>query len=418
MDGTQSAYYYGGPPEGESTIWVIHLKGGGGCDTRGSCKTWQEEKGSNSTFEPKRLGTGTLSSQKSVNPDFYNAHHVFVPYCTGDTHKGQATKATGATFGWIFEGHVNFKIMIHHLLRTQPLAGATDVLLQGASAGGIGVLNKCDFLQDYLTELGVQATVKCSPQGGFYYPGNAEDNPNPDMPPTNYGNWPRDHDQLETIPHHDGATHPHQPFVPEPEKACLAEKGVDYSAVCGLAAMIYKYSKRPMFVMEDQFDTSKLFQLGLPKPPMLGGQNALDYIAYYGRAMRATADQVKTGDGFFLASCFDHVASQADTPSTTIPHPIMGNVTGLQALGTWFFNKVDEPIFLVDDCDASGTGLPCNPTCTGVDTTPLTCSSTLEDLCAKSGSCTRCTHNNMDTLELVNCTTEEIDRYCDGHPNR
>jgi hypothetical protein len=37
--------------------------------------------------------TNVLSNQQTVNPDFFDANHVFIPYCTGDVHGGTQSAA-------------------------------------------------------------------------------------------------------------------------------------------------------------------------------------------------------------------------------------------------------------------------------------------------------------------------------------
>ena len=77
---------------------------------------------------------------------------VFVPYCTGDEHKGQRTTAPKeaypkGTWGFYFTGHTNLEHIIADLkTSTAPaIASASHILLTGGSAGGMGVLANADF---------------------------------------------------------------------------------------------------------------------------------------------------------------------------------------------------------------------------------------------------------------------------------
>merc|ERR1719491_815779 len=99
MDGSMAGYYYGPPSSGSSTLWVIFLQGGGACSTEQACETWADAKGGrggSGIWKPTRQQGGTLSPDPAQNPDFHDAHHVYVPYCTGDTHAGQVTAPTEA----------------------------------------------------------------------------------------------------------------------------------------------------------------------------------------------------------------------------------------------------------------------------------------------------------------------------------
>ena len=77
------------------------------------------------------------------NPDFHHAHHVRIPYCTGDSHAGTAVQE-----GLYLMGHSNFVRMIHHIAETiEAWSSATHILLWGA--GGKGVLVNCVTLRDF-----------------------------------------------------------------------------------------------------------------------------------------------------------------------------------------------------------------------------------------------------------------------------
>ena len=56
------------------------------------------------------------------------------------------------TFNGYFSGHINVVAVVEHLLRRPgtELAAATDVLLSGDSAGGMGTFHNIDWLADRL----------------------------------------------------------------------------------------------------------------------------------------------------------------------------------------------------------------------------------------------------------------------------
>ena len=115
MDGTMAGYYV---REGSNpNLLVISLKGGGGCATKEDCNARNGTAlGSSDTWAPSMLGTKFLSADCSTNPDFCGATAVFVPYCTSDTHRGTRTEPSDESWGYYFDGHLNFVAIVEQLI--------------------------------------------------------------------------------------------------------------------------------------------------------------------------------------------------------------------------------------------------------------------------------------------------------------
>ena len=111
-------------------------------------------------------GGGLLSARCDINPDFCRATAVHVPYCTGDSHRGNNTEPTSESWGLIFDGHANFARIVKDLQEHHGLSAATHVMLTGGSAGAIGALWNVDHLADQLPS----ATVKAAPESGWFFP--------------------------------------------------------------------------------------------------------------------------------------------------------------------------------------------------------------------------------------------------------
>ena len=83
-------------------------------------------------------------------------------------------------WGFFFGGQGSIAATIDHLARTAGLGDATDVLLVGASAGGIGVNNNCDWFGDEVrahartrsSEHGDPLAYGCAPLSGMFFPPN------------------------------------------------------------------------------------------------------------------------------------------------------------------------------------------------------------------------------------------------------
>merc|ERR1719356_490927 len=99
---------------------------------------------------------------------------------------------------------------------------------------------------------------------------------------------------------------------------------------------MYQYIKRPVFAIQDMFDTNILFsQAKLPRHAV-STHLGQEYVAYIGNCTKASMQQIlehpqgKQGDGMFLPACLNHGSSQAVA--------IDGFVRN-QGLGDWFFGR-------------------------------------------------------------------------------
>jgi len=364
MDGTMSGYYYAAPSV-ENDLWVINMDGGGACDSQKSCNVWAKKgsgKGSSENWAKTKspnAGALILSDDADINPEFYGAHKVQIPYCTGDLHSGTVVEPTAAQWGYYFSGHLNFELIVQNIVYTIPaLRQASRILLTGGSAGGAGVIQNCDFLQDKLGSMGVSAKVSCAPLGGWYVPGFTEDQEDSELPPSTWPNW----SVGQTGGLVTGSSYQLYQSYLHPD---CARAHSSNAYLCGSVSILYPYIKAPMYVMENNYDYSQLFGvLGLPKRSSTSARGQ-EYIAYFGRSMRDSTRQVlaKSGDGLFLPSCFDHTDGLGVGGTTKLK-----GFTSIQGLADWFFGRGAVPAILMDDCDMASPGLPCNPTCAGAPT--------------------------------------------------
>jgi hypothetical protein len=151
LDGTQAGYYaQHAPNSADSTKFVIYLNGGGECDQENACKyQLNSAMGSSKYFTSDSDASGWFlaSDYCPYNPTFCGWNHVFDPYCTQDLHSGQVTEPTESTWGLYFAGHHVFTAMLDDLDKTFNMKNATEIILSGASAGGIGVWMNVDYVQ-------------------------------------------------------------------------------------------------------------------------------------------------------------------------------------------------------------------------------------------------------------------------------
>jgi len=119
----------------------IYLEGGGACFNGASCAV-NPSSYAKGNFDGWKVGGGQQGIFDPANPD--NAVRdwsaVYIPYCTGDVHGGNAEGVDVPGFGapqdQAFVGYSNIGHYLKRIIPTFP--GVSQVLLTGISAGGFG----------------------------------------------------------------------------------------------------------------------------------------------------------------------------------------------------------------------------------------------------------------------------------------
>ncbi len=120
---------------------VIFLQGGGACFNSLSCGT-NPSSFSQNNFNNFAGGGGQqgIFDPNNVDNPVRDWNFVFIPYCTGDVHAGNATGVDVPGFGspsnQSFVGYANVGFDLKRIVPTFP--NVTEVLLTGTSAGGFG----------------------------------------------------------------------------------------------------------------------------------------------------------------------------------------------------------------------------------------------------------------------------------------
>ncbi len=137
-DGTATGI--GVNPGNDTTKLMIFLEGGGACFNGTTCASNPSHFDSitfNTQFLPVESGAGIFSRSDAQNP-VRDWSMVYVPYCTGDVHAGNApnTQVPGYPGTQQFVGYTNVGQYLSRVIPTFP--NASHVLLTGQSAGGYG----------------------------------------------------------------------------------------------------------------------------------------------------------------------------------------------------------------------------------------------------------------------------------------
>jgi len=358
IDGSMAGYYIraGSNP----SLFVIHLKAGGGCSTKEECEVRSStSNGSSRNWPTDRMGYSLQDGDCDKNPGLCTATAVYIPYCTGDVHLGNNTVASDETWGYYFDGHANFAAIVEKLIIEDQLGDATQVLLTGISAGGIGTFFNVDWLAERLTN----AVVKGVPLAGWYTPGSLED----DLP---HPHRPSDYTHFAAGENGNSFYDSFQTGTDVPDlfkvKGILPADCLDAYAdnewwACSSTHQAYKYIKSPLFNVHTQYDTNQINDMnGLPKNPANFEGN--QYVEMWGKATRRSLQQILDNevnttkphpDGVFSSSCFEH------------GNPIFVLIDGqnwADIVRDWFFQdgKLEPYYRLVEKCTESNMEVPCN----------------------------------------------------------
>jgi hypothetical protein len=115
------------------------LEGDAACTGGGTCGPYFSED------NPDLVGTGFADSSDPDNP-FKEWHIVFVTYCTGDVHWGNAFGAYGPGQGIQHRGRIN--AMVAEKFAREHFPNPEEVFVTGSSAGSYGALFNSAFLMD------------------------------------------------------------------------------------------------------------------------------------------------------------------------------------------------------------------------------------------------------------------------------
>lgn len=215
-DFTSAGYFIHKTPG--SSNWVIFLEGGGGCNSPRKCNERYIDQRIRRKFTFKENGTifvnvieawntymndpltvssrlmtslwryanipkggsawiiegrDLLSKNQVSNPVFYNYNHVLIPYCSSDLwlratnnykfalntdfHFSFDPQATSNQF--TFRGAAIYQSVILDLFEFHNLSKASDVILGGTSAGGVGSLNHAQWTLDILNSRATDARL-------------------------------------------------------------------------------------------------------------------------------------------------------------------------------------------------------------------------------------------------------------------
>jgi len=138
---------------------VFFLQDGGRCFSAETCAPDSGLYNTTVTEGPDQDGVFDLADERNPFADY---SLVFVPYCTGDVHLGNATTEYAPGLTIQHKGYVNGTAALDHLFAAFP--SATEVVVMGESAGSVAAPLYAGLVADRLP--GARVTVLANGSGG------------------------------------------------------------------------------------------------------------------------------------------------------------------------------------------------------------------------------------------------------------
>ncbi|XP_064098722.1 LOW QUALITY PROTEIN: palmitoleoyl-protein carboxylesterase NOTUM-like [Macrobrachium nipponense] len=286
--------------------------GGWYCFDRKSCEQrWHGLKPlmTSRGWPPTRQVGGILSPDPKVNPHWWEANHVFVPYCSSDSWSGTRYSAESAG-GFSFMGSVIIEKVIQAVVRLN-LTHGHKLILAGSSAGGVGAMVNVDRVSQQLLDQGIEAEVRAVSDSGWFL----DNEPFAPLECLNAHSCPP---ALEAIRRGQKLW---QGRIPT---SCLQEYP-QHPWYCYFGYRAYPTMKSPLFVFQWVFDEAQMTADNVGKPI---SKEQWDYIHGIGERLRKTFENVTA---LFAPSCISHtVLTKKDWTNIKI-----GDVSLPQALNCW-----------------------------------------------------------------------------------
>lgn len=301
LDGSSSGYYFvPATNKSVSNNFMIILEGGGMCTHNEGCtKRSKTDLGSSKNWKSNfTWNKWSLTTSDPANP-FRQWNKVWVKYCDGSIWSGARKSPSNETFNLWFNGHDTITAVFQDLAKSTSVnKTGSFVAFAGGSAGGLGVFINSDYVASIL-----QSTLVGVPIGGYvpnieWYTGKGSSTPPVDV---------RD----PAFMHHRKL---YSAYLPE---NCFQKLGDSNGYKCLIPRHSYKYSNRPLFIIESLTDSVVLTGFeGVSEDFLFWPESAKTFVSDYGKNASENFGQVlnSTRDGMFAASCLLHCNFKLDKP--------------------------------------------------------------------------------------------------------
>ncbi|OAY41310.1 pectin acetylesterase 5 isoform X1 [Manihot esculenta] len=345
LDGSLPGYHFQRGFGSGSRNWLLHIEGGGWCNTIASCLDRKTTPLGSSRYMQRQVPfAGLLSKNPSQNPDFFNWNKVKIRYCDGASLAGHPESELKNVTKLYFRGQFIWDAFMDELLSIG-LSNAKQALLSGCSAGGLATLIHCDNFRDLMPK---DANVKCLADAGFFL------------------------DEKDILGNYTMRSFYHdvvnlQGVTKSLPKNCVSRMD---SSKCLFPQEIIKNIRTPLFIVNPVYDFWQIHHILVPDGSDVHGhwqkcRMNLQYCnpgqieilhGFRSSLLNALSDfQKKEEGGMFINSCFIHCQTWVADTWHSHTSPKINNKTIAEAVGDWYFNRR-----VVKEVDCP---YPCNPTC-------------------------------------------------------
>ncbi|XP_021867428.1 pectin acetylesterase 5 isoform X2 [Spinacia oleracea] len=347
LDGSLPGYHFQKGFGSGSSKWVLHIEGGGWCDSVATCALRKATALGSSNFMEQVQFSGILSHDPAENPDFFNWNKVKIRYCDGSSFAGHSENEFHNGTYLFFRGQLIWKAVMDELL-AKGMSNAGQALLSGCSAGGLATMIHCD---DFRAKLPKTATVKCLADASFFL--DEKDVNGRHTMQLFYKNVVNLHGAAKSLP-----------------RDCVAKMS---PSLCFFPQQIVESIKTPLFLVNPAYDFWQhvLVPAASDLPDewrrcRLNIQNCsshqMDILQGFRNSLLNALGEFKKKKerGMFINSCFIHCQTWMATwhgPNS----PKLNNKTIAENAGDWYFNREQTKQI---DCP-----FPCNPSCLNMDFT-------------------------------------------------
>ncbi|XP_061354051.1 pectin acetylesterase 12-like [Gastrolobium bilobum] len=342
LDGTLPGYHLDRGFGSGANSWLIHLEGGGWCNTVRNCVYRRStRRGSSKYMESQIPFTGILSNKAEENPDFFNWNRVKLRYCDGASFSGDSQNESAQLQ---FRGQKIWLAAIEELM-SEGMQNANQALLSGCSAGGLASIIHCDEFQTLFPN---SSKVKCLSDAGFFL----------DAIDVSGG---------RTLRNLFGGVVQLQEVQKNLPKSCLNQ--LDPTS-CFFPQNLVKHVETPLFLLNAAYDAWQVqASLAPPSADPLGSWSdcksnhancSSSQIHFLQDFRNQLLNDVKdfsmsSQTGLFINSCFAHCQSERQETWFANDSPLIGNKPIAIAVGDWYF---DREVVKAIDC-----AYPCDNTC-------------------------------------------------------
>ncbi|PKI68669.1 pectin acetylesterase 3 [Punica granatum] len=342
LDGTLPGYHLHRGQGSGANNWLIHLEGGGWCNTIRNCVYRKTTRRGSSKFMEKQLPfTGILSEKPEENPDFFNWNRVKLRYCDGASFFGDGQNEASQLY---FRGQKIWLAAMEELI-SLGMKNADQALLSGCSAGGLASILHCDEFR-YLFPRSTK--VKCLSDAGMFI----------DAVDISEGHSLRDI--------YAGVVSLQNVQVNLPS-SCSSH--LDPTS-CFFPQNLVANIKTPLFLLNAAYDAWQLQSSLAPGSADPHGtwtncklnhercnSSQIEFLQDFRKQM---LDAVKdfassSKNGLFINSCFAHCQSERQDTWFAEDSPLIADKGIAESVGDWYFDRVTVKAI---DC-----AYPCDKTC-------------------------------------------------------